>query len=115
MVAAARITKDRAWLEMATATSSSQRWSGEVDYDDFRPIALLQRRCHIGRVTNDDAGGMAEMVLQGQVTSTAMDIMVRWLLMTECSNTRVQLQRTDNMNLLQEMNASVRKSSVKKA
>ena len=28
-----------------------------VDYDDFRPISLLQRRCHIRRVAIDDGRG----------------------------------------------------------
>ena len=34
-------------------TSSSRQWSGEVDYNDFWPILLIQRRCHIRCVANE--------------------------------------------------------------
>ena len=61
--------------------------------------------------------GVAEMAPRGRVTSTKL--LRRWISwcgrsMTEHSYTRGRLRRTDNVNLLRESNASVRKCSVKK-
>ena len=74
MIVVARIEKT------ATATSSSRRWSCEVDYDDSRSISLHQRRCHIRRVAYDDAGrgGNGSAMTSNEYEATAaMDIMVR--------------------------------------
>ncbi len=76
MVAAARIRQDRDGDgDVIVAT-----WSGEVDYDDFRPRSLIQRRRHIRCVATDDVGrggtGAARTSNEYEATA-AMDIMVR--------------------------------------
>ena len=72
--------REQGKIETATATSSSRRWSGEVNYDDFRPISLLQRRKHIRCVANDDAGrggnGAARTTNEHEAM-VAVEIMVR--------------------------------------
>ena len=65
---------------MATATSSSRRWSCEIDYDDSRSRSLHQRWCHIRCAANDDAGrgGNGSATTSNEYEATAaMDIMVR--------------------------------------
>ena len=76
MVVAAGIGKGRD----GDGDVSSRRWSGEVDYDDYRSRSLHQRRCHIRRVACDDAGrgGNGSATTSNEYEATAvMDIMVR--------------------------------------
>ena len=102
--------------ETATASSSSRRRSGEVDYDDSRSRSLHSRRCHIRRVAYVDAGrggnGAARRSNENEATA-AMDIMVRRIddgaLLHESAVTVVR-----RLHVSRELNASVRNSSVKK-
>ena len=116
MIVVARIEKT------ATATSSSRRWSGdgEVDYDDFRPRSLLQRRCYIRRVANDDAGrggnGAARTttIPNEHEAMVAMEIMVRRQIDDGALLHTNAVTADRQYNLARELNASVRKCSVKK-
>jgi hypothetical protein len=76
MVAAARIGKGRD----GDGDVSSRRWSGEVEYDDYRSRSLHQRRCHIRRVAYDHAGrgeNCAARTSNEYEATAAMDNMVR--------------------------------------
>ena len=76
MVVAARIGKGRD----GDGNISSRRWSGEVDYDDYRSRSLHQRRWHIRRVAYDGAGrgeNCAARTSNEYEATAATDIMVR--------------------------------------
>ena len=76
MVVAARIGMGRD----GDGDVSSRRWSGEVDYDDYRSRSLHQRRCHIRRVAYDHAGrgeNCAARTSNEYEATAAMDNMVR--------------------------------------